>query len=639
MIRPWLEPVRAQVKGERALADVQAVSRFHRIQSSPGYDRAAGWLRGALEEAGLAHETVEAVGDGRTRHLGMLSPEGWECRSAFAALHDSGVRTLVADFAEQPLSIVQRSAPISGRFELVALADGTEPAHYDGLDVRGRVVLTSGNAHRVHRLAVVERGAAGLLCDGRRLFPPIRSEDTDADSLPYVSFWWAGDEPRGWGVVVSPARGRALRERLRNGARIELEVAIESRRFDARIPLVSATIPGERPGEVLITSHLCHPRPGANDNGSGVAASLETARALLALRAAGTLPRAARTIRFLWMPEFTGTHAWMALRAPTVRGTVAALNLDMVGERQDECGSTFLLERAPHPMGSVMEDLLAVIRQETQDWVTSYSGPGHFSLARMSEVPYSGGSDHAVWIDPAVGVPCPMLIQWPDRFYHASSDTPERCDPLSLAHTARTASVYAAILATSGTPEHADMVSLAGRHARRRLYTALAASNPTEASHAEHRRGHAALASCARLSSGAELDQTATADAHESLLAFFESEIAPELKDPLPPGDAQPGSPVPVRSLAAPLDGQRHLLPGWEQATESRREAWRRLDARTAGGQTALDVAWYQADGRATVHAISQTLRLEGHGVTPEEASEFFACTEALGLSTWRDGR
>jgi len=632
VIRRWLDPVRTAVQGERALADVQAVSRYHRIQSSPGYRDAADWLRGALERAGIAFDTTEVLGDGHTRHLGMVSPEGWECRSAHAALHERGTRTVVADFDEQPLSIVQRSESASGRYPVVALADGTEHAHYEGLEVRGCVVLTSGTPHRVHRLAVVERGAAGLLCDGRRLFPPVRTADTDADSLPYLSYWWAGDEPRGWGVVVSPARGAALRERLRHGTRIELEVAIDSVRSVARIPLVSATIPGAGPGEILITSHLCHPRPGANDNGSGVAATLETARALATLRASGALPAAARTVRFLWMPEFTGTHAWIASRPGAAPATRAALNLDMVGERQSECGSTFLLERAPHPAGSVMEDLLAAIRHETQDWVTSYSGPGHYSLVRMAEVPYSGGSDHAVWIDPAIGVPCPMLIQWPDRYYHASSDTPDRCDPAALAHTARTAAVYAAVLATSDAGQQESLLALASRSARRRLYAALDAPQPADAAWAELRRGHSAIASTSRIT---DTMGSLLIDAHESLLAFFDAEIAPSLQDPRAAGDAAPDSPVPVREVQAPLDGQRHLLKGWDRANQTEREEWRAIDAQTPGGLTALDVAWTQADGTRSVHAIAETLRLEGHAVSPEDVRRFFAAAVRLGIARW----
>jgi len=35
VIESWLDAVRAQVSGERALETVTAITRFHRIQSSP----------------------------------------------------------------------------------------------------------------------------------------------------------------------------------------------------------------------------------------------------------------------------------------------------------------------------------------------------------------------------------------------------------------------------------------------------------------------------------------------------------------------------------------------------------------------------------------------------------------------------
>src|SRR5262249_39629050 len=185
-------------------------------------------------------------------------------------------------------------------------------------------------------------------------------------------------------------------------------------------------------GEVLVAGHLCHPQPGANDNASGAAAVLETARAVAALAARGELGRSWRTVRFLWMPEFTGTYAWRSLHPTPVADTVAAVNLDRVGESQADCGSTFLLEQAPHFLGSFADELLARIRNAAQDWVRDFSGAGHYSLARLAEVPYSGGSDHALWLDPASDVPCPMLIQWPDRYYHSDPDTPQRPDPHSL---------------------------------------------------------------------------------------------------------------------------------------------------------------------------------------------------------------
>ena len=42
---------------------------------------------------------------------------------------------------------------------------------------------------------------------------------------------------------------------------------------------------------------------------------------------------------------------------------MAALNLDMVGEDQEQCGSTFLIEHPPCYSASFAESLLAAVRE------------------------------------------------------------------------------------------------------------------------------------------------------------------------------------------------------------------------------------------------------------------------------------
>ena len=64
MVSRWLDAVRAEVSGLRALASVEAIAQHHRIQSSPGYDAAAAWLAGAVREAGLECTVEEARADG-----------------------------------------------------------------------------------------------------------------------------------------------------------------------------------------------------------------------------------------------------------------------------------------------------------------------------------------------------------------------------------------------------------------------------------------------------------------------------------------------------------------------------------------------------------------------------------------------
>src|SRR5207244_2021910 len=97
MFHRLLERLREEVSGERALESVRALTRFHRVQASPGYDRAADWLAGRLEAGGLEVERTTAPGDGRTRFLGQLMPQGWECVVGRATLVAGERRELLCD--------------------------------------------------------------------------------------------------------------------------------------------------------------------------------------------------------------------------------------------------------------------------------------------------------------------------------------------------------------------------------------------------------------------------------------------------------------------------------------------------------------------------------------------------------------
>ncbi len=630
--RPLLDQVRSVASGERALASVRELARFHRVQASPGYDDAVQWLLGQLRAIGIEPEIEPVPGDGVTRYLGELMPEGWHCARARATLIEGGAGRVVCDYDTCRLSLVLRSAPARGRFPIVVLEDGTEDADYDGIDVRGAVVLTRGSAYRVHTLAVVERGAAGILCDGRRLFPPVRGADTDPDQVAYTSFWWSGDEPRGWGFVLSPREGAELRARIAAGARPELEVEIDSRRFPTTIPIVTARLGGAAERDVLVISHLCHPEPSANDNASGVAAALETARVLATLHAQGAWrPRGG--VRFVWMPELTGTCAWLARDPARAHRLIAGINLDMVGQDQDACGSTLLLEHPPCYMASFAEDLLARIRTEAVEWVTDYSGAGHYSLTRMAEVPYSGGSDHAVLIDPAVGVPTPMLIQWPDRYYHSSHDTPDHTDPRSLALAVRSAATYAGHLAALSDEDRAALARSVERGARARVLRALDAPNPAWAVARAAHAGERALASLATLGEpAARLDA-----ARVVLRAFVARETEPLIPPdaPWPAGNDPRRAKIPRRAIPAPLGMLRHLAPGWDTTPRAEREAIRALERAAPMASTLFELAWYACDGSRTIDEIARLVWLETGVDAGEAITGFFEWTARRGGSHW----
>jgi len=168
---------------------------------------------------------------------------------------------------------------------------------------------------------------------------------------------------------------------------------------------------------------------------------------------AGDLATPRRAIRFVWMPEMTGTYAYLATHEAIIPRVVAAINLDMVGEDQGQTGSSLLMIGSPHTTPSFADTLAVELFQALSDDARGFGGTGSYPLFRWAETPYMPGSDHYILADPTVGIPCPMLNQWPDKFYHTSFDTLDRVSPHMLARAGTIAGTYAYFLANAGPHE------------------------------------------------------------------------------------------------------------------------------------------------------------------------------------------
>jgi len=160
--------------GEAAWQTVSDLSRFHRIQASPGYRYAAHWVHQRLLQAGLDSEILSYPADEGTSFWTWTSFQEWDCTGATLHLIAPEQQTAeLANFRASPISVIQRSAPFAGEAEVVLLEDGIEESDYDDVDVAGKVVLTCGELRRVWELAIVQRGAIGILFDGMRPVPPV----------------------------------------------------------------------------------------------------------------------------------------------------------------------------------------------------------------------------------------------------------------------------------------------------------------------------------------------------------------------------------------------------------------------------------------------------------------------------------
>ncbi len=446
-----------EISGLGAKNYVAEITRFHRMQASPGFRAAAEYVAETIQGQGLDARILSFPADGRATFWSMRSFLEWDCEEAsLFLLNEQGeVADRLADYREEKISLIQRSASAEGEFEVVVVDEGEEQDDYEGLDVEGKVVLTGGDVGRVLDLAVKQRGAAGILFDGMRKTPPVRERIDLPDARQYTSFWFRGDETVPvFGFVLTPRQGDALREQCREAGSedkppVRVRAKVVSRIYPGQMEVMEATLAGETSEEIVLIAHLCHPQPSANDNASGAGALMEIARALAANVRSGKLSKPRRTIRFLWVPEMSGTYAYLALREQDLPQMIAGLNLDMVGENQDLCGSSLLVESPPAALSSFAPDLAQFIRDRLLGGAKSHAGQGDFPLFRYADTPFSGGSDHYILSDPTVGVPTPMIIQWPDRFYHTGADTIDKVDPTMLANVGVLTSTYAYWLASA----------------------------------------------------------------------------------------------------------------------------------------------------------------------------------------------
>jgi hypothetical protein len=213
----------------------------------------------------------------------------------------------------------------------------------------------------------------------------------------------------------------------------------------AHYDVVTAVIPGtDRANEEIVYScHLCHQKPGANDNASGAAAILETARALSALIRRGELARPSRTIRFIWPPEINGTLAFFAEHPEIVRRMKAAVHCDMVGGNYNITKSVLHVTHTPASLPSSVNTVADIFVEHAiagslkaatgagfEDALVSPEGSKDSLVADIT--PFEMGSDHDVYQEGSFRVPTIYLRDWPDVFIHTNNDTPANIDPTKM---------------------------------------------------------------------------------------------------------------------------------------------------------------------------------------------------------------
>jgi aminopeptidase YwaD len=434
--------IQKHVDGAYVLGAVRGLGRHHRVQGSPGFRASAEWLVGELKSGGLGDAAVEHLpADGKTSYAHFRSYLGWN--AVEGRLEElSPTRRVIADFAKEAVGLADYSQDADVKAELVDVGAGADAAAYQGKDVRGKIVLADGALPVVHRLAVEERGAAGIVS----AFPNQRTAwsglDPDLVRWGHLSPYQTANR---FAFMVSPRMAGALRAELARGA-VRLAARVRAKMVPASYDVVSATIAGTdaAAGDIVLTAHLCHQLAGANDNASGSAALLGVARALRAAIAAGALPPPRRTLRFLWLPEIAGSQAWLISHPDLARRLRAGVHLDMVGGRPEITRSSLRLSRSaaslPHVINEIAAAWVADVTRASTRFADRGAGDGMIwppggRDALVTDVrSLDLGSDHQVF--EAFGVPMVYFHDWPDVTIHTNKDVPDNLDATKLGRVA-----------------------------------------------------------------------------------------------------------------------------------------------------------------------------------------------------------
>ena len=464
------EAIAAEISGASAKRTVEALSLHHRMRGSEGYRAAAETIRDRMRAYGLDEVGIVSLpADGKIFYGTQRSRPAWN--ASFAELWErkpagTGWRDAerVASWADQPITLAQDS--VSGRAdaELVDVGAGSSPADYEGKAVRGKLVLTSSQPSAVARLAVTERGAAGIVSWAQNQRSAWWGEDESLVRWGHLDTW----EDPAFAFMVSPARARAWQARLAKGETVRLRAEVKAGRTPGAYLIPTGVIPGEdRSKEILFSCHLDHPSPGANDKASGCAGILEIARTLDRLIGEGRLPKPKRTLRFIWPCEIECTISLLNARPEYASRTLATVHLDMIGGNSDITRGTLGVEGSPPSLPSFVSDVGFALARWVDDQSRRFAerGEAAFPLldpegtknplrARIGG--FSEGSDHQVWAEGSWRIPVIYVSDWPDLYIHTDKDVPGNLDATKMKRAmfiAAASAWYLANLADQGRDE------------------------------------------------------------------------------------------------------------------------------------------------------------------------------------------
>ncbi len=388
-LRGLAAPALPTASAEATLRHLTVLSRQigPRPSGTPEFQRAAEYVEGQLRALGFEVERQP------------FSFPFFEVRGAELRLADPGTTSFSPVVPEY-----SAATPAQGLDAPVVDAGVSRPEELQRAGVAGRIALVQrGPAGFLFRDKVENAAAAGAVA--------IVISNNVPEPVQQVTLLAPSRIPA---VLISQADGQRLREMLRQGG-VRLHLRVDTITGQRTTWNVIGRRAGRSARTVVLGGHLdtVAVSPGANDNGSGIAAALEAARLLAAI----PLDLSVEIVAFGAEERgLLGSAAYVRERGERVAGMI---NMDMVGHGTLSVGNGA-------GEGPLM-DLAGTI--------------GTRLGLRLPRFRLPGASDHASF--ERAGITTVFIHTGDDPLIHTPQDTLERVDPQLMAQAAALAAAVA----------------------------------------------------------------------------------------------------------------------------------------------------------------------------------------------------
>ena len=317
-------------------------------------------------------------------------------------------RTLASDEMDEALHIVGEHMPVASNYRIETYAPGTPvwtwtvPERY----VVHEAYLETEDGQRIINFAdnPLHLVSYSLPVDALLTWDELEPHLYFNEKRPWATPWIFKYYQRDWGFCLPKDQFDQLDRTLKYHAVINVAFRTdpdEGFRVAAAIihpegEALSRADPQSK-GELLISSHLCHPMQ-ANDDLAGTVTAIEVAHRL----AENPLPPGSMSVRFWFGPETIGTIAYLAHHEDLIPQLKGGIFVEMTGN--DSPIAWHHSRQHDHLLDRVTQFVLRDKNHEERDFAAHPA------------------NDERVINGPGVNVPCISVNRWPYDEYHTTDD-------------------------------------------------------------------------------------------------------------------------------------------------------------------------------------------------------------------------